>query len=140
LRIYDVETQGTPDLSSGMKLFALSPMTMSTMKRVNGELKTYYMRPEDDFSAQIENNLRRKYQLVHGECAPEGSLRFRFLPGAEEKSKLISYKNTKIKGYLAPFRIRGPQELIEIGYEAGFGDKNSLGFGMAETPERFGKR
>jgi CRISPR-associated endoribonuclease Cas6 len=28
--------------------------------------------------------------------------------------------------------VRGSAELIEIGYEAGFGEKNSMGFGMVE--------
>jgi CRISPR-associated endoribonuclease Cas6 len=28
--------------------------------------------------------------------------------------------------------VEGSTELIEIGYEAGFGARNSMGFGMAE--------
>ena len=52
--------------------------------------------------------------------------------------KLITLKEgksdeTKIKGTLAPFTIRAPRELIEIGYECGFGEKNSMGFGMVKV-------
>ena|GEM_PF-6212384 len=37
------------------------------------------------------------------------------------------------KAILAPFTARGPVELLQIGYEAGFGEKGSMGFGMAEV-------
>jgi CRISPR-associated endoribonuclease Cas6 len=51
--------------------------------------------------------------------------------------KLITLKEgrsdeTKIKGTLAPFRLRAPRELMEVGYECGFGEKNSMGFGMVK--------
>ena len=46
--------------------------------------------------------------------------------------KLIRYKDTDIFGYLAPFKVEGSPELIRIGYECGFGDGNSKGFGMVE--------
>lgn len=31
------------------------------------------------------------------------------------------------------FRVRGDPKLIEIGYKAGFGSKNSMGFGMVKV-------
>jgi CRISPR-associated endoribonuclease Cas6 len=31
------------------------------------------------------------------------------------------------------FRARGDPKLIEIGYKAGFGSKNSMGFGMVKV-------
>jgi CRISPR/Cas system endoribonuclease Cas6 (RAMP superfamily) len=34
---------------------------------------------------------------------------------------------------MAPFVVRGSVELIALGYEAGFGEKNSMGFGMVEV-------
>lgn len=36
-------------------------------------------------------------------------------------------------GLQAPFTITGDQRLIKLGYECGFGEKNSMGFGMADT-------
>ncbi|CDF58751.1 CRISPR-associated endoribonuclease Cas6 [Thermobrachium celere] len=45
--------------------------------------------------------------------------------------KLIHYKDgIKIKGYLVDCEITGNPELIEVAYECGLGDRNSLGFGM----------
>jgi CRISPR-associated endoribonuclease Cas6 len=38
-----------------------------------------------------------------------------------------------VRGWLVPFRVEGSKELIELGYEAGFGKNNAMGFGMAEV-------
>ena len=45
-------------------------------------------------------------------------------------TKKINFKNTEIIGFMAPFEVTGNPELIEIGYEAGFGEKGSIGCGM----------
>jgi CRISPR-associated endoribonuclease Cas6 len=47
--------------------------------------------------------------------------------------KLITYKDTKIFCYHCPFTVEGSPELMRIGYECGFGDGNSKGFGMVEV-------
>ncbi len=54
--------------------------------------------------------------------------------------KLLTLKEgrsdeTKIKGTLAPFRLRAPRELMEVGYECGFGEKNSMGFVMVKVEQ-----
>ena len=46
--------------------------------------------------------------------------------------KLIRYKDTDIFCYLAPFEVEGDPALIRNGYECGFGEGNSKGFGMVE--------
>ena len=51
-------------------------------------------------------------------------------------TRLVDYKGTKIRGVVAPFHVIGAPELIHIGYECGFGDKNSMGFGMVEVSKR----
>ena len=45
-------------------------------------------------------------------------------------TRLIDYKGIKVPGVLCPLRVSGSRELMQIGYECGFGDKNSAGFGM----------
>jgi len=47
--------------------------------------------------------------------------------------KNIQFKQTNIIGFLAPFTVIGSPELIRVGYEAGFGEKGSMGFGMVKT-------
>ncbi|RLG47654.1 MAG: CRISPR-associated endoribonuclease Cas6, partial [Thermoproteota archaeon] len=34
------------------------------------------------------------------------------------------------------FKAYGDEELIKVGYQAGFGEKNSLGFGMVKVDGR----
>ena len=46
--------------------------------------------------------------------------------------KNINFKGTNIIGFMAPFEVTGSPELIEVGYEAGFGEKGSMGFGMVK--------
>ncbi|MBN2244972.1 MAG: CRISPR-associated endoribonuclease Cas6, partial [Candidatus Aminicenantes bacterium] len=41
-------------------------------------------------------------------------------------------KGINIKAFEAPFIIRANPELIKIGYQCGFGEKNSAGFGCVE--------
>ena len=36
---------------------------------------------------------------------------------------------------MCPFQAEGSVELIKLGYQTGFGDKNSFGFGMVEVIE-----
>ncbi|GEM_PF-2509849 len=38
----------------------------------------------------------------------------------------------QLRGYLFPFKIKAPKELILIGYFLGFGEENTLGFGYCE--------
>lgn len=54
------------------------------------------------------------------------------------KSKVIKIKTgtleeTSIKGYLFDYSISAPIEIIKLGFYAGFGEKNSLGFGCVEV-------
>ncbi len=42
-------------------------------------------------------------------------------------------RTIKVRGYLMDFELTAPVELLELGYFAGFGEKNSsLGFGCVE--------
>lgn len=56
---------------------------------------------------------------------------------SEPQSKLItiashSERETRVRGYHFHFLVSGLAELIDTGYYAGFGEKNSLGFGLVE--------
>lgn len=54
------------------------------------------------------------------------------------KSKLITIKGgtpkeTKVRGFLYTFKLKAPEEIHRIGYYAGFGEKNSMGFGWGSN-------
>lgn len=142
-RTRTVEIMELPEFLDGesVKFLCLSPIVSSTMIEKNGKLKTYYYRHDDpELPNTIEKNLKKKYRLVYGEEPTKDNSQFKlafdkhYLKKRGGKiTKLIDFKGTKIKGIFAPFKLNAPPELMEIGYEAGFGGKGSMGFGMVEV-------
>ena len=93
---------------------------------------------EEGFSEAIEKNLIKKYRLVHGKDIKSGDFEILVDKNYMNKrsgkiTKKISFKSTEIVGFLAPFEVRGNPALIEIGYEAGFGEKGSIGCGCVKV-------
>lgn len=142
--IKNVEVLPDIDFHNTMKMKCLSPIVISTNNSEEFTGKQHfldYMRPKERilFIENMKNNLLTKYRLVHN-CKFEGSqdFEFGFDPNYIVKrngriSKLITFKNNiKIIAMEAPFTIKADTELIKIGYECGFGEKNSAGFGMVE--------
>ena len=136
-----VETLPKPAFSEKMKFICLSPIVTSTRKMMDGERKLHYLEyetPEDKihYEKNIKNNLLKKYEAFYGkpyERDFEFSFKFdeNYIKKQKGKSyKLIDFKGLKVKGIFAPFEIKAPKELIEVGWEAGFGEKCSGGFGM----------
>ena len=112
---------------------------MSTKRERNGKHVMHYCLPDDPaFSELIRQNLIRKHQAIHGRVPHDDTLTFTFDEAYINKrqgrvTRLVDYKGIKIKGIMCPFRVSGSPALIQTGYECGFGDKNSAGFGMAEV-------
>ncbi len=48
------------------------------------------------------------------------------------KIKTDTPHQKSVKGYMFDFEVKAPEELLKIGYNAGFGDLNHLGFGCCE--------
>ncbi len=139
LQVQDVEVLRQPDFKSQMTFRCLSPITMSTKRERDDQLVTHYCLPDDpQFSELVRQNLIRKYEAVHQHPPTEQSFAMTFDQAYIDKregrvTRLIDYKGTKIRGVVSPFHVIGAPELIHIGYECGLGDKNSMGFGMAEV-------
>ena len=139
LRIRDVTVQRIPRFQSEMYFRCLSPITMSTKRQHEGKQAMHYCLPEDPaFSELIRQNLIRKHEAIHGRAPHDHILTFRFDNAYIRKRKgrvtrLVDYKGIKIRGVMCPFHVSGSVALIHTGYECGFGDKNSAGFGMVEV-------
>ena len=127
-----------PIFHERMKFRALSPITETT----NGEREhPTFLSLTDDWSEIIQRNLMRKYQALHGRAPEDARLVWAwnqsYIAKAESRgsrlSVLADVHGIKIRGWLAPFIVEGSRELIKLGYEAGFGARNSMGFGMAEV-------
>jgi CRISPR-associated endoribonuclease Cas6 len=139
-----VETLPRPEFKKNMKFTCLSPVTVSkvvglnSLNSLNGSFKCHYLRPwEDGFTEAIKNNLIKKYTLVYEKDIEDSDFAIKidtdYMNRKSGKiTKNINFKGTNIIGFMAPFEVTGNPELIEIGYEAGFGEKGSMGFGMVK--------
>ena len=148
-----VETLPNPEFNKNMKFTCLSPITVSKvvglnslnslngLNGLNGSFKCHYLRPwEDGFTEAIKNNMIKKYKLVHGKDIEDSDFAIKidtdYMNRKSGKiTKNINFKGTNIIGFMSPFEVAGSPELIEIGYEAGFGEKGSMGFGMVKITD-----
>ncbi len=132
------ETLPMPEFSERMSFRALSPITESVRDEQN---RVRYLNLDDDWSEFIHRNLTRKYEALYGRVILGTSLRWEwdrvYIAEQARRNKRPSVlievsEGIKVRGWLAPFTVEGSKELIELGYEAGFGKSNAMGFGMAE--------
>ena len=143
-RVETVRKLDQPELSDDMRFIMLSPLVCTT-KREAEQYSQYLFPGDQEFERVLFENLCRKYQVLHRREFSGGSDQFSF--GIDQAyvervngkvQKLIALKEgqsdeTMVKGTLAPFRLKAPKELIDVGYECGFGEKNSQGFGMVKV-------
>lgn len=139
LRIRDVTVPRIPRFQPEMRFRCLSPIVMSTKRERDGKHVMHYCLPDDPaFSELLRQNLIRKHEAIYGRAPHNDALTFRFDPAYIRRrqgrvTRLVDYKGIKIRGVLCPFTVSGSPALIRVGYECGFGDKNSAGFGMVEV-------
>ncbi len=139
LQIQDVNVLRSPHFKREMQFRCLSPIVMSTVRTHNGKSRCHYCTPADpQLSELIKKNLIHKHEALYAKPPHNQNLTFHFDQGYINRNqgrvtRLVDYKGIKIRGVLCPFRVVGSPELIRVGYECGFGDKNSAGFGMVEV-------
>ena len=109
------------------KFVTLSPISVTTVR----DGRTYDLYPDDPkFYENIRRNLIRKFVALHGEEPSNCELEIKPL---KVKPKRIRVKNTYHRCVEMVFLAEGSRELIELGYKAGFGERNSMGFGMVKV-------
>lgn len=114
----------------------LSPAVLySTLLRPDGRKYTVYFQPgELDYDRLFNENLRKKYRAIgKGEATDE---MIKIKPLGLQRMRIITYKNTVIKGYSGKLHLDGPNELLQLAVDGGIGSKNSQGFGCVEIVER----
>lgn len=140
--IKNMELLPEPDYADEMKFAMNSPMILSTVKEYNGKLSPYYLRPNEieEINRILSQNLRNKYELLYNKKV-EGKVEIEWDKEYLSRNSRVTKKVTinengrypvDVIGILAPFKVKGEKELIKVGYESGFGEKNSMGFGMVE--------
>jgi CRISPR-associated endoribonuclease Cas6 len=151
--VNNVEKLPEQEFNSTMEFKALSPILIS-YKNTENQKYAEYKHPEDkNYGDLLVKNLVEKYNAFYatetnpaspaadrtGRVEPmdPDNLDYEFTPLSKPKSRLITIKSgtkqeSKLRGYLYKFHLKAPAELIRLGYYAGFGEKNSLGFGCGE--------
>lgn len=111
----------------------LSPIVVySTLLKPNGGKYTlYYKAEESDFRRIVSENLIRKYNALNNTDI-DLNHGIEILPHGLTKQNATYYKDILIKGVSGKFIIRGNKELVQLGVDAGFGSKNSQGFGCVK--------
>ncbi|MGH9830956.1 MAG: CRISPR-associated endoribonuclease Cas6 [Blastocatellia bacterium] len=139
------ETIVPPEFTSRMTFRALSPITETVPEPGREHARFLSVNDSDElWSEIIGRNLARKYMALHKTEPEDASLSWewdrKYIEQYESRGKRASVllsigsgaEEIKVRGWLAPFTVRGSVELIRLGYEAGFGSRNSIGFGMVE--------
>ena len=145
--IINVDMKADTEFKEKQKFICQSPITVSTMiLNEDGEKKQHFLNymlteEREHFIQNLKNNLINKYETVNDIPYKNHDIPFNFSFDTEyivrkngRISKLIEFKDRiKIKAMEAPFIIEADPALIKIGYECGFGEKNSAGFGCVES-------
>ncbi len=148
--VQSVERLADPEFSPWMTFRTLSPLCLS---RSDPDRKhAIYLHPgEAGYADYLFNNLLYKYLSTKEPGTAFEKLKARMEAQQpfsleildEPKSRLMRIKaghpeETRVRGYHYRFRISAPPELLALGYHAGFGEKNSMGFGCVESIESSG--
>lgn len=130
LRVEAARMIPPPQFTSRMQFKTISPIFAAiTQNAEGGRSVKHHLRPEDPrFAECVANNLREKFFALTEEDASADDLRLKFV-GAP-KSQLVQYAGTDHKCCEGVIEVEGSARLMHLGWECGFGEANSKGFGM----------
>lgn len=130
LILQSLEVEELPQLGRRCLFETISPVVASTGMKQGGKIKRRFLSPDDpNFWRVLEVNLVRK-ALALGWGNALGNVRF--LCEDKWRSKLFKVQGANVRGWMGRFWCEGSFELLRLGYEAGFGERNAQGFGMVQ--------
>jgi len=113
------------------KFVTLSPITVTTVERQGYSRRCVDLYPSDArFYEILRRNLMKKYVALYGKEPDDVELSIKPI---SVKPKRLRIKNTFHRCSEMVFLAEGSRELLNVGYKAGFGSKNSMGFGMVKV-------
>ena len=133
--VREIQVMPPLDYHPDMAFKTLSPVCIS-LRNERGLMD--YLAPTDPrYESGILTGLLARYDAIHGQ--PFSGTPYCHLQLLKEpKSALVRIKagtpnETRVRGYRYQFKIDLPEELMQIAYESGLGEKGSMGFGMIEN-------
>lgn len=129
--IDEVKELKEPESFTGKKYSTQSPIAVTVKREAGGRTRTYDLGPDDEgFFEKINENLRWKTGLLGRKPAEEGQVEFEIL---RKVSKRFEVKPGIFqRAWHLVFKAYGDEELLTTGYQAGFGEKNTIGFGLVK--------
>ncbi|KJU83361.1 CRISPR-associated protein Cas6 [Candidatus Magnetobacterium bavaricum] len=130
-----VEILKEVNFSREMNFAAISPITVTA--NPNNPNPHYIRHTELGFAEAVRDNLIKKHMIIYNTNPKDDTLSFTFdqeyvRKRAGKIQKKINFLSMEIIGFIAPFKVKGSPELIKLGYDAGFGEKGNMGFGMVK--------
>jgi len=112
------------------RFITLSPINVTTVSD-NGRRRIVDLYPDNTkFYENLKKNLVKKYVTYYGKGPKDDDFRLKVI---STKPVRVQLKNTFHRASLMVFEAEGSRELLEMGYKAGFGERNSMGFGMVKV-------
>lgn len=149
LDIQQVESLPDPQFNSNMKFVPYTSIILSTPNRTEKGIIAKYLRYDaepEEINRLLTQNLLNKYAVISKqEYTGKNIIKLEWdmnyiddqLRRGKKLTSKITIDNSHIKidviGIRVPFTLCGDAELIKTGYYCGFGEKNSLGFGMVRA-------
>jgi CRISPR-associated endoribonuclease Cas6 len=133
-QVTSIEAMQAPFFTSTMRYRCVSPLTIKLKEE--GWKHEQYLYPDDPrFGDLLIQNLISKcvaLDILHATGQEHDALRFELQ--SDFRSKLHTIKpytseETKVRGFLFDFAFTAPEYMHEMGYYAGFGMNNGMGFG-----------
>lgn len=133
-----------PEFSENEAQFTcLSPMTVLKKEGNNGHsYKKYIFPDQEDFYQTLEKDIKNKLKLINKKEIDKLDLNIEFDPAYVKKknnriTKVITLEGDskfqeQVRCVLAPFKMKAEPEILQMIYDAGIGQMNSMGFGMVE--------
>ena len=139
--VREIQVMPPLDYHPSITFKTLSPVCIS-LRNEQGHMD-YLVPTNPRFEQGILTGLLARYEIIHGQpFSGTPYCRLRLLN--QPKSALVRIKagtpdETRVRGYRFHFKIDLPEELMQIAYESGLGEKGSMGFGMIEGYNNEGK-
>lgn len=133
-----IEAMPRPSFQETMQYQCITPVVISYQPEGRKQAK-YYRPEEEEYEELFIRHLVQKHAslplpVLAGEHSlPSSGWKFKLSGKSRRKGVHIKQHtpgHTQVIGYRYNFGLTAPVEVHELGYYAGFGEKNSLGFGM----------
>ena len=135
MNILNVEMIRMPSFNNKMKFNTISPIIIRSKREINGDIKIWDLAPSDEFFKRLEKNLIKKYCNYNKIDQTNKQLNaYSEMANVKRKRIRINKGNqtTYHRAYLMDLVLEGDNDLIKFAYDAGLGEKNSMGFGMID--------